>query len=72
MGKMPKISVGMSFTVNNIDKVIQYGKIDARIDDIDLEIPLDSQLENFEKVTDVVFDRLRKILFDRVNRSLNQ
>ena len=69
---MPKVSVGMSFTVNNIDKVIQYGKIDARIDDVDLEIPLDAQLGNLEEVTDAVFGRIRVILLERVNRSLGQ
>jgi len=63
---MAKISVGMSFTINNFTKAIDYAKIDARVDDLDLEQDIDSQLANFDDAIENTYTKLKTSLKDKI------
>ena len=57
---MSKISahLGFSFRVGPLDQN-QYGRVDLTVDQIDTELPVEPQLEEADKVADVVFGFLK-------------
>lgn len=67
---MAKISIGMSFTIDYVNKLVQFAKIDGRIDDIDLDADIDGQLQNFDKAIDKASKKLSGFLKEKVKSSL--
>ena len=66
---MAKLSVGLSYTINFVDRTVQYGKIEARIDDIDLDVDNpDEQLSNFDESFDKVCQKLKEGLARRIKQ----
>lgn len=63
---MAKVSVGLSFTINFTSGEIEYAKIDARIEDVDLEQPIDVELGNFDEVSDKAFKMLKKKIKSKI------
>ena len=54
---MAKVSVhlGFTFRVGPLDRN-QYGRIDLSLDQIDTELPLDTQLDESKEVADKLFE----------------
>ena len=69
---MAKISVQMSYTIDYINKAISFGKIDARLDELDLDADIDEQLENCEEVLEKSSDKLALFLKGKVNKVFNK
>lgn len=65
---MAKVSIGMSCTINYESNSIQFAKIDARIDELDLEEEVDGQLGNFDEVVDKAFAKLKKTIVERIRK----
>ncbi len=57
---MAKISehLGFTFRVGPLEQN-QYGRVDLTIDQIDTELPVKPQLEEADKVADIVFEFLK-------------
>tara|TARA_Y100001938_G_C7922900_1_gene345404 strand:+ start:287 stop:505 length:219 start_codon:yes stop_codon:yes gene_type:complete len=53
---MAKVSahVGFTFRIGDLD-LNQYGRVDVNINDIDTELPIDTQLEEAQDTVDKVF-----------------
>ena len=58
---MAKVSVhlGFTFRVGTLDRN-QYGRIDLSLDQIDTELPLDTQLDESKEVADKVFEYIQQ------------
>ena len=56
---MANISCGLSFTINLSSNQLEFAKIDAHINDVDLEQDLDLQLGKFDEVMDKAFEMLK-------------
>lgn len=58
---MAKVSVhlGFTFRVGPLDRN-QYGRIDLSLDQIDTELPLDTQLDESKEVADKVFEYIQQ------------
>jgi len=67
---MAKISIGASVTVNFSRKSIEFMKLDARIEDIDLEIPIDIQLHTLDEKFDYAYGSLRKQLNSKIREKM--
>jgi|TARA_R100001079_G_C4438556_1_gene147644 hypothetical protein len=57
---MPKVSahLGFTFRVGPLEQN-QYGRVDLTVDQIDTELPIESQLEESKKVADVVWEFIK-------------
>ena len=57
---MAKVSVhlGFTFRVGPLDRN-QYGRVDLTVDQIDIDLPLESQLEGATEVADKVWEFVR-------------
>lgn len=63
---MAKLSASMSVTVNYVEKYVEYSKIELKIDDLDLEQDIDSQLQNFDGAASSAYKKLASNLKNRV------
>jgi hypothetical protein len=67
---MAKISLQMSYTLDFVNKTVSFGKIDARIDEIDLDEDVKEQLKSFDSSMDDVTNHLRTYLKSKVSNLL--
>lgn len=66
---MAKTSVHMSLTLDMVNKRVQFAKIDAGIEDIDLDEDFGVQIGNFDKAFDAACSMLGKKLKEKAKRS---
>ena len=59
---MVTLSMGLSITTNHETHTIQFSKIDARIDGLDLEKDFDEQLVNVDEAAKILVAKLKKII----------
>jgi len=69
---MAKVGVHLGFTfrvgplANN-----QYGRVDLTVDQIDTELPIESQLEDSKKVADTVWDFIKNKVDSQLDEMLD-
>lgn len=63
---MAKISCGTSLTLNLSSGRADYAKVEIHISDIDLDIPVMEQMENFDEAVDIALEAIKGKLRDKV------
>jgi hypothetical protein len=63
---MAKISIEMSYTLDYTNKIISFGKITAKVEEIDLDKDAEEQLANYEKTMEAASTQVHKYLKGKV------
>jgi hypothetical protein len=63
---MAKISLEMSYTLDYTNKIISFGKITAKVEEIDLDKDAEEQLANFDKTMEATSVQVHKYLKGKV------
>jgi len=69
---MAKVSLEMSYTLDNINKVISFAKLTARIDELDLDEDEDKQLKNLDKTLEKASSHLASYLRAKADKAFKK
>jgi len=67
---MAKISLDISYTIDFYNRAISFGKIDAKISDLDLEEDIEKQLKNYNTAMELASGHITDYLKSKVNKTL--
>ena len=62
----------MSYTIDYVNKIISYGKIDAQLDDVDLDADIDQQIENAPIALEKASVKVAGLLKTKVDKVFNR